>query len=141
MPIYEYECGDCQQLFEHWQKDYNPQDHIDCPICKGDAKKVMSNTSFILKGGGWYATEYGNRKDSTAGGNADSPVPITSSASEVASGSVSTDAKPADVKTAADTKAPASDKVAAPASKPVATTPAANTSSSSATKAASAHAS
>ncbi|SHN50722.1 FmdB family zinc ribbon protein [Desulfovibrio litoralis] len=62
MPIYEYHCEDCQQLFEHWQTSHTPQETIDCPICKGKGHKIISNTSFVLKGGGWYATEYGKSK-------------------------------------------------------------------------------
>lgn len=64
MPIYEYRCNDCHQLFEEWCR------HIEstgvphfCPICKGGAQRLVSHTSFALKGGGWYVTEYGSRKD------------------------------------------------------------------------------
>lgn len=63
MPIYEYHCEDCRQLFERWQKTYDPQETVDCPICKGTGHKVISDTSFVLKGGGWYVTDYGNRKN------------------------------------------------------------------------------
>jgi len=31
--------------------------------CGGEFKKVMSNSSFILKGSGWYSTDYA-KKDS-----------------------------------------------------------------------------
>jgi predicted nucleic acid-binding Zn ribbon protein len=33
-----------------------------CPSCGGALNKLISHTSFILKGTGWYATDYG-RKD------------------------------------------------------------------------------
>lgn len=63
MPIYEYRCTDCHQLFEEWCRHIESANvpHF-CPICKGSAKRLVSNTSFALKGGGWYATEYGTRK-------------------------------------------------------------------------------
>ena len=63
MPIYEYRCAECQQLFEEWCKhvDDNSTNH-DCPICKGQARRIISNTSFALKGSGWYVTEYGSRR-------------------------------------------------------------------------------
>lgn len=71
MPIYEYRCNDCHQLFEEWCRhieDENVQHN--CPICRGQAQRLVSNTSFALKGSGWYVTEYGSHKgisdDSTA---------------------------------------------------------------------------
>ena len=57
MPIYEYSCQDCKQLFEDWQKDYEERD-IPCPVCGGQASRLISSTSFVLKGGGWYASGY-----------------------------------------------------------------------------------
>ncbi len=37
-----------------------------CPSCGGNMKKLISSTSFVLKGSGWYVTDYGdkNRKSS-----------------------------------------------------------------------------
>lgn len=63
MPIYEYRCTECHQLFEEWCRHIESASvpHF-CPICKGSAQRLVSNTSFALKGGGWYATEYGSRK-------------------------------------------------------------------------------
>lgn len=57
MPIYEYSCQDCKQIFEDWQKDYEERD-IPCPVCNGQASRLISSTSFVLKGGGWYASGY-----------------------------------------------------------------------------------
>jgi predicted nucleic acid-binding Zn ribbon protein len=36
-----------------------------CPECAGEMKKLISSTSFVLKGTGWYKTDYassGSRK-------------------------------------------------------------------------------
>lgn len=33
-----------------------------CPDCGGKMKKMISNTSFVLKGTGWYATDYASNK-------------------------------------------------------------------------------
>jgi putative FmdB family regulatory protein len=70
MPIYEYCCEDCHQIFEEWQKDFQDRDKV-CPVCGVTAQRVMSNTSFVLKGGGWYASGYskpsgGNGKKETS---------------------------------------------------------------------------
>ena len=73
MPIYEYRCTDCHQIFEKWcDRVVDGDVMFPCPICRSQAKRLISNTSFSLKGGGWYATEYGTHKnhavkDSAAG--------------------------------------------------------------------------
>lgn len=69
MPIYEYRCCECAQIFEEWQKDHEPLD-LACPMCGGKAEHIISNTSFVLKGSGWYATDYAKGSSSEpAGGN------------------------------------------------------------------------
>ena len=57
MPIYEYTCEDCHQIFEEWQKDFQDRAKT-CPVCGGAAHRLISSTSFVLKGGGWYASGY-----------------------------------------------------------------------------------
>lgn len=72
MPIYEYRCSDCEQIFEEWLKTFDEAPRS-CPVCGGRADRIVSNTSFVLKGGGWYVTDYGNRSttDAHAGAGAD----------------------------------------------------------------------
>lgn len=57
MPIYEYSCSKCAHTFEEWEKDFLDKE-LDCPKCGALAKRLISNTSFILKGSGWYVTDY-----------------------------------------------------------------------------------
>jgi putative FmdB family regulatory protein len=63
MPIYEYECLKCGTNREVMQKMSEPSLAV-CPVCGGEMKKLISSTSFVLKGGGWYVTDYasGDRK-------------------------------------------------------------------------------
>jgi|SRR6056297_1280652 len=68
MPIYEYCCQECQHIFEEWQKDFVERD-MACPICGGQAKRLISNTAFILKGSGWYVTDYARNSNITDNGN------------------------------------------------------------------------
>ena len=57
MPIYEYACDDCGKQCEVIQKVTD--EPIDtCPECSGQMHKLISQTSFILKGAGWYVTDY-----------------------------------------------------------------------------------
>ncbi len=57
MPIYEYECEDCGKISEVMQK-FDDEPLSICPICGGIVHKLISQSSFILKGTGWYVTDY-----------------------------------------------------------------------------------
>lgn len=58
MPIYEYECGNCGHQFEREQRMSDPPVKT-CPVCKArKVNKLISRSSFVLKGGGWYADGY-----------------------------------------------------------------------------------
>ena len=57
MPIYEYRCESCGKVHEILQK-FSDEPLKECPDCKGCLSKLISNTSFVLKGSGWYADGY-----------------------------------------------------------------------------------
>lgn len=58
MPIYEYQCGSCGHQLEAFQNISEPALSI-CPSCHNEAlSKLVSATSFQLKGTGWYATDF-----------------------------------------------------------------------------------
>jgi putative FmdB family regulatory protein len=59
MPIYEYQCQKCG-TFEATQR-ITEKPLNKCPTCKGKVKKLISNTSFQLKGTGWYITDYARK--------------------------------------------------------------------------------
>ena len=67
MPIYEYNCQKCG-TFETTQK-ITEKPLSKCPTCKGKVKKLISNTSFQLKGTGWYVTDYARKGQSNGDGN------------------------------------------------------------------------
>lgn len=60
MPIYKYVCESCGYKFEELQK---VSDHPieSCPECGKGVHKAITHSSFILKGSGWYATDYANK--------------------------------------------------------------------------------
>lgn len=64
MPIYEYDCTKCGKQHEIMQK-ITEKPLTKCPECGGKMKKLISNTSFVLKGTGWYATDYASDKNKT----------------------------------------------------------------------------
>lgn len=63
MPIYEYGCLQCGHQFDIMQK-FSDAPLSECPKCAGELKKLISSTSFVLKGSGWYISDYapGDRK-------------------------------------------------------------------------------
>jgi putative FmdB family regulatory protein len=65
MPIYEFQCTSCKEIFEDLvnvgQKTHK------CPVCGAKSKKIISSVGIIFKGSGWYCTD--NRRGSTLNGN------------------------------------------------------------------------
>jgi len=57
MPIYEYQCENCSRRFEVMQRMTEPL-LATCENCGGHVRRLISQTSFVLKGGGWYVTDY-----------------------------------------------------------------------------------
>ena len=58
MPIYEYTCDTCKTTKELLQNFNSPAP----TCCKSKMKKLISNSTFHLKGSGWYVTDYKNNK-------------------------------------------------------------------------------
>lgn len=65
MPIYEYQCTECGKVFEAFQK-MNDDPLAECKFCKGKVEQLISKTSFQLKGGGWYVTDYAGKSGKPA---------------------------------------------------------------------------
>jgi len=57
MPIYEYQCNQCNEVFEIFHK-IDEECKVTCPKCLGPAKKLISATNFVLKGSGFYVNDY-----------------------------------------------------------------------------------
>jgi putative FmdB family regulatory protein len=83
MPIYEYRCLNCDHEFERMQKFSDPPLET-CPNCEGTVQKLISRSTFHLKGDGWYVTDYARK----SGNNGKSE---TTGASETSSASSSSD--------------------------------------------------
>lgn len=59
MPLFEYKCEKCEKRFEKLVKHDERDKAQDCPDCKAkNCKKMISQTSFSLKGGGWASDGY-----------------------------------------------------------------------------------
>jgi putative FmdB family regulatory protein len=60
VPIYEYECGKCGHHMEVLQRFSDPP-LARCEVCKGKVKRLISQSTFHLKGSGWYVTDYAGK--------------------------------------------------------------------------------
>jgi len=66
MPIYEYECTQCGRIEEAIQK-FSDEPLSTCSRCSGELHKLISQSSFHLKGSGWYVTDYASGSRNTSG--------------------------------------------------------------------------
>ena len=59
MPIYEYECEKCRSTFEAMQAmSAKPLKNCNKSNCKGKVNRLVSASGFVLKGSGWYTSDY-----------------------------------------------------------------------------------
>jgi putative FmdB family regulatory protein len=85
MPIYEYQCLKCGTI-EVTQR-ITEKALIKCPTCKSKVKRLISNTSFQLKGTGWYVTDYARKGQTNGESKSDNGSKPASSESKSDSGS------------------------------------------------------
>jgi putative FmdB family regulatory protein len=88
MPIYEYQCGQCGKIQEAIQK-FSDKPLTQCQYCSGKLTKLISHSTFHLKGTGWYVTDYAGK---TPKNKSDSSAAKSSASSESASTAASTKA-------------------------------------------------
>lgn len=88
MPLYEYQCTQCGKIEEAIQK-FSDAPLTTCKYCSGKLNKLISQSSFHLKGTGWYVTDYANKKADNAKSDA---APTTTKSEKTES---SSDTKPA----------------------------------------------
>lgn len=65
MPMYEYQCAACGLAFEARQK-FSDAPLTECKACGGAVKKLISQSGFALKGGGWYQQNYNSTSHAPA---------------------------------------------------------------------------
>ncbi len=99
MPVYEYECQDCGAIEEALQK-LSEKPLEKCSGCSGRLHKLVSHSSFHLKGSGWYVTDYAknSKKDSTGDPGKQKPGKKEASASADKKIGKKADNKPGDKK-------------------------------------------
>lgn len=99
MPIYEFKCEKCGKIVEKLQRMSDPYPAA-CEFChEGPMKKLISSSGFVLKGSGWYVTDF-----KKSGSTASSPTSPSQSSSSAESKEASPSAS------SSTTKSPSVDK-------------------------------
>ena len=78
MPIYEYQCTECDNITEKIETFKSEIRTIMCPICNGISNRILSLGSFHLKGSGWFKDGYGKKKQEAKTETKTEPQPKTS---------------------------------------------------------------
>jgi putative FmdB family regulatory protein len=84
MPIYEYGCTECGAIEEAIQ-NFSDKPLTVCKKCSGHLHKLISQSSFHLKGTGWYVTDYAGKNNNAVSSSKKSEEPAASSSTETTS--------------------------------------------------------
>ena len=68
MPIYEYECVNCNHRFE-LKQGFDAEPTESCPLCQGTSRRKFHAPTVIYKGSGFYATDYARKDQPSSDGN------------------------------------------------------------------------
>jgi len=110
MPTYEYECPKCPRVFEVRQRITEPALET-CDRCGGPIHRLLSPAPFILKGGGWYVTDYpseARKKGTSSESGSKEPTSKESTSKEPTSKESSKDGGSAESKPAASSESKSS---------------------------------
>jgi putative FmdB family regulatory protein len=86
MPLYEYQCENCGEVFELIQK-FSDEPTATHEKCGGNVHRLISAPALQFKGSGWYITDYAKSGSAANGGKKDGEGSATASDKKEASGS------------------------------------------------------
>lgn len=94
MPIYEYACPSCGKIQDVLQKVSDPAPNL-CAACgaEGPLQRMVSRTSFVLKGGGWYSDLYSSTKKDGSSSSSSSSSTSSSASTAAPSPAAASDKK------------------------------------------------
>jgi len=95
MPIYEFKCTNtaCNNVEEHLLRHSDPMP-TNCEKCNSPIEKLVSQTSFSLKGSGWYVTDYKGGNPGAASAPSTNATTDTATPAESSKSSASSDSSP-----------------------------------------------
>ncbi len=100
MPLYEYQCHECENRFERIEKASTLHDGV-CPACGGLAHRLLGAPALKFKGSGWYVTDYGKGNGSSPASKTKTETTTeTETASSAKTSDKTTSSSPADSKVA-----------------------------------------
>jgi putative FmdB family regulatory protein len=102
MPLYEYKCGSCGDVFEVIQK-FSDQPLTAHDKCGGTLERLVSPSALQFKGSGWYVNDYGK-------GNSKEPKPKTDGSNGAGKGEKSNGTPAAESSSKSEGKSEKSDK-------------------------------
>jgi putative FmdB family regulatory protein len=124
MPIYEYKCSKCGVV--EVMQGIKEAPLKKCPNCKSKVERMISSSSFVLKGSGWYATDYAKKSPPpTDTSSATNGTNGNASAGETPKPNAEKNASSSESKTS-ESKTGVSTEKAAPAAKASSSKPAAS---------------
>jgi putative FmdB family regulatory protein len=107
MPLYEYKCASCGDVFEVIQK-FSDEPLHEHPGCGGAVEKLISASAMQFKGSGWYVNDYGpsnSRRDKSKGESSDGKSSESKSSEGKSSEGKSAEGKSSDSGKNGDSKA------------------------------------
>lgn len=101
MPLYEYKCNKCNEVFEVLQR------FSDAPVkvhegCGGKVHRLLTTPSFQFKGSGFYITDYGHKHSSAPSHESEGATANGTSKATATPSVASAASKPAPVASASD---------------------------------------
>lgn len=77
MPRYDYECVDCDHVFEVKQS-FDDESIASCPTCDGETRRLIHSVPVVFKGSGFYVNDYGKGKTAASSSTSESTKPTDS---------------------------------------------------------------
>ena len=56
MPRYDYRCSACGHQYEK-REGFSAPSVQECPVCQGEARRLLTPPAIVFKGSGWYVTD------------------------------------------------------------------------------------
>ena len=81
MPLYEYQCKQCQHRFEKIQSFSAPEEKV-CPECGGEVERLISAPAIQFKGAGWYVNDYAGRGKAPSSGGSGGSKDVSASGAD-----------------------------------------------------------
>lgn len=94
VPLYDYKCTACEHRYE-MREGFDAPSRQKCPVCGGEAKRVLHAPPIVFKGSGFYVTDSRKGSQATVGDSGTGAAPPTPAPVTKSDNGGSSDSKPA----------------------------------------------